>query len=143
MRIVRRSLDMFVLLFLLIFCSAYTAYYFPSIILSLLPYLIMVGGYMIYIILDREGIVNKDQNKVGNGNFNKTKHKMVEETSLNQDPIPIWFYQRKDKPRGKVYSNILMRNVDLCCYQGARLNDRYCICGRGIIYPKITENKVY
>ena len=34
-----------------------------------------------------------------------------------------------------VYSEILEDDVLKCCYQSARMNDKYCICGRALQYP--------
>ncbi len=35
----------------------------------------------------------------------------------------------------QVYSEILEKYVDPCCYQTARLEDKYCMCGKAIEYP--------
>lgn len=34
----------------------------------------------------------------------------------------------------KIYSDILQTYVHPCCYQSARLNDKYCVCGRALEY---------
>lgn len=38
----------------------------------------------------------------------------------------------------QVYSKILAKYVDPCCYQTARLDDKYCMCGKAIEYPTET-----
>jgi hypothetical protein len=35
-----------------------------------------------------------------------------------------------------MYSSILQKRVRECCYLSARIKDLYCICGRGLLYPK-------
>lgn len=34
----------------------------------------------------------------------------------------------------RVYSEVLLSEVNLCCHKTAQLNDLYCICGKGILY---------
>ncbi|MCE7736278.1 MAG: DUF2721 domain-containing protein [Candidatus Heimdallarchaeota archaeon] len=46
--------------------------------------------------------------------------------------IPDLGNDPKDK---KFYSSILQTSVYPCCHQSARLNDKYCACGRVIEYP--------
>ena len=44
----------------------------------------------------------------------------------------------------QLYSDILENHVDPCCYQTARLEEKYCTCGKGIVYPpisKVTKNR--
>lgn len=41
-----------------------------------------------------------------------------------------------------MYSEILMKVVKLCCYQTARLEDKYCVCGRALVYPIDMEHYV-
>ena len=48
--------------------------------------------------------------------------------------------QRRLNLRTKqLYSDILEKHVDSCCYQTARLEEKYCTCGKGIVYPAISE----
>lgn len=42
----------------------------------------------------------------------------------------------------QMYSEILMKVVRLCCYQTARLEDKYCVCGRALVYPIDMEHYI-
>jgi hypothetical protein len=135
MRILNRSLDLLMLLFLVIFGEYYALHYFSQLGILFFPYAASICVYLVYLILKREGLFDENKDST-NPQVIRSKPRVFNQNNINQDPMPIWYYQRKDKPANHAYSEILGRNVDLCCYQAARLNDRYCICGRGVIYPK-------
>ncbi|MHA2099874.1 MAG: hypothetical protein ACW99A_14445 [Candidatus Kariarchaeaceae archaeon] len=55
-----------------------------------------------------------------------------------QGPIDynyVKFIPMKNSKQLLIHSELLNDDVRPCCHQTARLNDKYCICGRVILYP--------
>ena len=44
-----------------------------------------------------------------------------------------------DRTHQTRFSYLLEKKVRLCCHQTARIGERYCICGRALEYPNLTE----
>lgn len=45
------------------------------------------------------------------------------------------FHMTDEEEDPLIYSEILKKKVKNCCFQSARLNDKYCVCGRALHYP--------
>lgn len=92
--------------------------------------------FMILVIINNDigtgsWLDNKPKEK-----YKKSRSNYIPETQkIPVTNLPI-YYRRRKEPPNKLYSEISQRDVLMCCYNAARLNDRYCVCGRGVIYPK-------
>ncbi len=120
---------------------------FIIIVLSLIPIIVwrfwislvftLIGfGYMIYgkIIkpYDSEVLYIKEKKQKG---YKVTLPLANSDLPPEKEGSVFEKVERKEK---KVYSEILQTKVLECCYQSARLNDKYCICGRALEYPAET-----
>ena len=104
----------------------------------LMIYLSVVLTLIIVIIIFGENIELK-----WTGWFNKDRKLNKDSSTSNYIPasrmiphinIPT-YYKKPNVTRNRLYSEISQRLVLPCCYNAARLNDRYCVCGRAVIYP--------
>lgn len=123
---------------------------------------IVIIGFIVYLAKMRLDRINRDAEKLKNlavtaagyqdiedeiddtfaeylevvsDNESKEESQVVEEAISHKLP------QRMDpEDGGQIYSDILQQYVDPCCYQSARLSDKYCMCGKAINYLVIDEN---
>lgn len=108
-------------------------------VLTLLMCVLMVSIFIIYILVNRHttrGSWLDNQPKSGN---KRLKSSYIPETHMIPNTTLPIYYRRELIPQRRIYSEISRRKVFLCCYNAARLNDRYCVCGRGILYPILTN----
>ena len=89
--------------------------------------------------LGKEVVIEREQQRKRKFEADKLRRKInkveIDQSIETLDPTFTSIPTSDNHGDGHLYSEILQNDVLRCCYQSARLNDKYCVCGRALEYP--------